>query len=128
MQFKSIVAEFDSIDGPSGTCIYLYQLQLNERGEPELSIDSCEQGEDIHELGDQEEKSLKSFLSNLYLKPKMEIYLRNAQIRPVRIQVTISLPLKLRNFCLSRTKCLKGESTHCHRKNSAISQRPKFAT
>lgn len=81
-----LLAEFDAIDGSSGTCIYLYQLQLNERGEPELSIDSCEQGEDIHELGDQEEKSLKSFLSNLYLKPKMEIYLRNAQIRPVRIQ------------------------------------------
>ena len=35
---------------------------------------------------DKDAKSLRTYLSNLYLKPKMEIYLRQELIRPIRVQ------------------------------------------
>jgi uncharacterized protein Smg (DUF494 family) len=72
-----ISAEFDSLE-EHGTAIYMYQLNLNENGEPELSIDYDETGSDIFDVGDHDKdiKSLRKYLSRLYLKPKMEIYLR----------------------------------------------------
>ena len=47
MQF---LAEFDSLDGSSGTCIYLYNLCLNENGVTELSIDH-DDTDDIMDVG-----------------------------------------------------------------------------
>ena len=44
------LAEFDSLDGSSGTCIYLYNLCLNENGVTELSIDH-DDTDDIMDVG-----------------------------------------------------------------------------
>jgi len=85
---EDLLAEFDSLDGSSGTCIYLYNLCLNENGVTELSIDH-DDTDDIMDVGINEEhpaKSLKRYLCDLYLKPKMEVYLRQSLIRPIRVQ------------------------------------------
>lgn len=81
---ESLLDQFYGFE-TSGTVVFLFQLNLNERGETELSIDKAD--DDIHDIGDQGNvsNSLRTFLSNLYLKPKMQIYLRQDAIRPVRL-------------------------------------------
>lgn len=83
---EDFLAEFDTLS-ESGTCIYLYNLALNENGKTELNIDENDD-DDILDVGtqrsNQEVDSLKKFLRDIYLKPKMEIYLRGKLIVPTR--------------------------------------------
>jgi hypothetical protein len=84
---EDLLAEFDSLSD-HGTCIYLYNLGLNENGKTELNIDNDNDEDDIIDVGtqrsNQESESLKQFLQYIYLKPKMEIYLRSKLIVPSR--------------------------------------------
>lgn len=71
---EDLLNEFDVLSS-SGTCIYLYNLCINEQGRIELSIDDDEY--DIHDIGnheDQAKSSLKSYLSSLYLKESAAEY------------------------------------------------------
>ena len=56
------LAEFDSLDGSSGTCIYLYNLCLNENGVTELSIDH-DDTDDIMDVGINEGMDITHFIS-----------------------------------------------------------------
>ena len=56
------LAEFDSLDGSSGTCIYLYNLCLNENGVTELSIDH-DDTDDIMDVGINEGMDITPFIS-----------------------------------------------------------------
>ena len=60
-----------------GTIIILFQLNLNERGETELTGDLDEL--DIHDVGDQANtaNSLRNYLSTLYLKVPFSKILRH---------------------------------------------------
>lgn len=85
---EDLLGEFDNLDG-TGTCIYLYNLCLNEKGVTALSIDHDDNSDDILDVGINEEYgkgSLKKYLCDLYLKPKMEIYLRQSLISSNRLQ------------------------------------------
>ncbi|CBY19266.1 unnamed protein product [Oikopleura dioica] len=84
-----------------GTIIILFQLNLNERGEPELTGDLDEL--DIHDVGDQANtaNSLRNYLSTLYLKPRMQLHLRQEIIKPVRIN---DLMYERRKYNLPKSK------------------------
>ena len=103
---EELLGEFDQL-AESGTCIYLYNLSLTEQGQPELCIDyngHDEQQDDLIDVGnhdDQAISSLRTYLMSLYLKPKMEIYLRQTLIRPIRVQ---DLMHERRKFILPQQK------------------------
>lgn len=105
-------AQFDRIEGDSGTLVMLYNMKLLDNGDPELDILSDPQ--DIlltNPVSDfdsddglmAERKSFRSYVAILYMDPRMKVYIQGKKVRTRKLTSCLYKP-KLYKYTSNRFK------------------------
>ncbi|CAI5446686.1 unnamed protein product [Caenorhabditis angaria] len=111
-----LFAQFDKIAGESGTLIVLYNLRRLLSGDLELDLKSSEDDirlADSEEHREDEYNSLRSYLSVLYLEPRMKIYLRGKKIQLTRLTSNLLMKYKYTHLGKNLKACAKKEHEAC---------------
>ncbi|XP_071093835.1 ATPase MORC2-like [Haliotis cracherodii] len=98
---EEFFAQFDKIEGNSGTLVVVYNLKLLDSGEPELDINS--DPEDILLANPEsdfdpdadlvpERKSFRDYTAILYVDPRMRIYINGKKVRTKRLSCCLYKP------------------------------------
>ncbi|KAK6190959.1 hypothetical protein SNE40_002715 [Patella caerulea] len=105
-------AQFDRIEGNSGTLVVVYNLKLLDSGEPELDVDSDptdiiltnpESDLDSDEGLMPERKYFRKYAAILYMEPRMRIYINGKKVRTNRLSSCLYKP-KLYKYSSNRFK------------------------
>ncbi|XP_078542430.1 MORC family CW-type zinc finger protein 4 [Lissotriton helveticus] len=109
---EAILSEFDAIPGKKGTRIIIWNIQRKNNGDPELDFETDEydirigrfnrRKEDspgklqfthvvrLDTAGQESNCSLRAYCTVLYLKPRMQIYLRQRRVRTCLITKSLA--------------------------------------
>ncbi|ESP04127.1 hypothetical protein LOTGIDRAFT_224130 [Lottia gigantea] len=104
---EDFFAQFERIEGESGTLVVVYNLKLLDSGEPELDVDS--DPTDIvlanpeTEEDSDEGKSFRAYAAILYMDPRMRIYINGKKVRTKRLASCLYKP-KSYKYSSSRFK------------------------
>ncbi|KAH9524273.1 ATPase morc2 [Bulinus truncatus] len=92
-------AQFDRIEGQSGTLVMVYNLKLLDSGDTELDFitdptDIILSNPTNHDFDSDEglmpeRKSFRAYAAILYMDPRMRIYLQNKKVRTKRLACTL---------------------------------------
>ncbi|KAI8783313.1 ATPase MORC2 [Biomphalaria glabrata] len=92
-------AQFDRIEGQSGTLVMVYNLKLLDSGDTELDFvtdpnDIILSNPSSHDFDSDEglmpeRKSFRAYAAILYMDPRMRIYLQNKKVRTKRLACTL---------------------------------------
>ncbi|XP_069135950.1 ATPase MORC2-like isoform X1 [Argopecten irradians] len=109
---EEFFAQFDKIEGSSGTLVIVYNMKLLDNGEPELDITSDSedillanptQDFDSDEGLMPERKSFRAYASILYVDPRMKIYIQGKKVRTKKLMCSLYKP-KLYKYSSNRFK------------------------
>ncbi|CAJ0573443.1 unnamed protein product, partial [Mesorhabditis spiculigera] len=115
----SLFGQFEKISGSSGTLIVLYNLRQLDMIVPELDFTSEKYDIRLSQNSDQREaerNSLRSYLSVLYAKPRMKVYLRGMKVA----QTNLVYSLSHRRKYLFAAKNLKNCAKRAHEQAQAM--------
>ncbi|XP_022096324.1 MORC family CW-type zinc finger protein 2-like isoform X2 [Acanthaster planci] len=110
---EDFFAQFDRIDGDSGTLVIIYHMKLMDNGETELDVTT--DASDILLAGAvsaagvpddslvPERQSFRAYTSILYAEPKMKIYIQGHKVHTRRLAYTLYKP-KLYKYTSTRFK------------------------
>ncbi|CAH1800727.1 unnamed protein product [Owenia fusiformis] len=110
---KDFMAQFDKIDGSTGTLVIVYNMKLLDSGEPELDVNS--DANDILLSSNKfsefdadeglmpERRSFRAYTALLYVDPRMRIFIQGKKVRTKRLANTLYKP-RLYKFSSSRFK------------------------
>uniref|UniRef100_A0A0K0DM00 Morc6_S5 domain-containing protein n=1 Tax=Angiostrongylus cantonensis TaxID=6313 RepID=A0A0K0DM00_ANGCA len=106
----ALFEQFERINGASGTLIVLFNLRRIETGDFELNFDAP------YDVREEERNSLRAYLSVLYLKPRMKVYLRGKKVLTTRILSTLLYPYKYNYTAKNMKTCAIKEFERCEQK------------
>ncbi|XP_007894090.2 ATPase MORC2A [Callorhinchus milii] len=93
-----VMHQFDKITGTSGTLIVIYNLKLNDDGEPELDVDTDHS--DILLTGmrmrglQPERYSFRAYTAILYIVPRMRILIQGRKVQTKQLFLSLYRPRK----------------------------------
>ncbi|XP_060607926.1 ATPase MORC2-like [Ruditapes philippinarum] len=105
-------AQFDRIEGDSGTLVMVYNMKLLDNGDPELDILTDPQDiiltnpESDFDSDDglmAERRSFRSYVAVLYLDPRMKVYIQGKKVRTRKLTSCLYKP-KLYKYTSNRFK------------------------
>ncbi|XP_052799923.1 ATPase MORC2-like isoform X2 [Mya arenaria] len=105
-------AQFDRIEGSSGTLVIVYNMKLLDNGDPELDILSDPQDiiltnpESDFDSDDGlmiERRSFRAYVAILYMDPRMIVYIQGKKVRTKKLAALLYKP-KLYKYTSSRFK------------------------
>eukprot|EP00105_Crassostrea_gigas_P018546 XP_011436703.1 PREDICTED: MORC family CW-type zinc finger protein 2-like [Crassostrea gigas] len=119
-------AQFDKIEGNTGTVVIVYNMKLLDSGDPELDVLSDptdillanpESDFDSDEGLMPEKKSFRAYTAILYVDPRMKIYLQGKKVRTKKLACCLYKP-KLYKYSSNRFKA-RSEIEHQKAKEEA---------
>ncbi|XP_062600244.1 ATPase MORC2-like isoform X1 [Saccostrea cucullata] len=119
-------AQFDKIEGNTGTCVIVYNVKLLDSGDPELDVLSDptdillanpESDFDSDEGLMPERKSFRAYTAILYVDPRMKIYIQGKKVRTKKLACCLYKP-KMYKYSSNRFKA-RSEIEHQKAKEEA---------
>ncbi|VDM52040.1 unnamed protein product [Angiostrongylus costaricensis] len=122
--FDALFEQFERISGASGTLIVLFNLRRIETGDFELNFDAPYDVRlsNFEEQREEERNSLRAYLSVLYLKPHMKVYLRGKKVLTTRILGTLLYPYKYNYTAKNMKTCAIKEFERCEQKVREVNE------
>ncbi|KAE9420209.1 hypothetical protein Angca_005620, partial [Angiostrongylus cantonensis] len=120
----ALFEQFERINGASGTLIVLFNLRRIETGDFELNFDAPYDVRlsNFEEQREEERNSLRAYLSVLYLKPRMKVYLRGKKVLTTRILSTLLYPYKYNYTAKNMKTCAIKEFERCEQKVREVNE------
>ncbi|CAJ0963546.1 unnamed protein product, partial [Mesorhabditis belari] len=123
-------AQFDRIKGSNGTLILCYNLRQLDLCIPELDFTS-----DIYDIRlsknaeqrEEERNSLRAYLSVLYAKPRMKVYLRDKKVATTNLLYTLSQARMYKYMATNLKTCAKKAYEQCVIATKQLEERVNLA-